>query len=420
METARALTENLVSLLRREHEALAEFLIALADFDRRRAWVEMGHSSLFYFLHRELGLSLGAAQHRKVAAELIQKVPGAIEPLRRGQLCLTSIIEVAKVVTAENWEVILPRFYGLSRREATEVVAELQPHPTPPVRTLVTQIRSTAESRKVAAGSPVLTLEERRESRMLDPSDFAAAGDSLGPISPGEMGRPLITPCAPASVGFTSPAGAGTSVTSASLTAPAASATSAWQAARTAATSAAPATSAAGASSATVARPLEVIPLTAEQSRVHLTVTKGFVKKLDAARDALSHAMPGATPAELLEAGLDLLLAQATKRKGLVERPQKKVRAMNGDGIPAHVKREVWKRDNGRCQWKLASGGTCGSTRDLEFDHIHPRSLGGPSTVENLRVVCGFHNRLAARRLLGDELMDRYTSDPRAATSSPP
>ena len=45
MPNARELTENLASLLRREQDALAEFLVALADFDHRRAWVELGHSS---------------------------------------------------------------------------------------------------------------------------------------------------------------------------------------------------------------------------------------------------------------------------------------------------------------------------------------------------------------------------------------
>jgi hypothetical protein len=138
MEAAHALTENLAALLRREHDALAEFLVALADFDRRRAWAELGYPSLFYFLHRELHLSKGAAQYRKVAAELIEQVPAVIEPLRSGKLCLTSIIEAAKVVTAENWETVLPRFYELSKREAMEVVAALQPHPAPPVRTVIT------------------------------------------------------------------------------------------------------------------------------------------------------------------------------------------------------------------------------------------------------------------------------------------
>ncbi len=126
----------------------------------------------------------------------------------------------------------------------------------------------------------------------------------------------------------------------------------------------------------------------------------------------MSHAMPGATDAELLEAGLDLLLAQAAKRKGLVEKPQKTPRPSRRDHIPAHVRREVWKRDGGRCQWRLESGGLCGATRHLELDHIHPLSLGGASTADNLRVTCRFHNGLAARLALGDDLMGRYTVGP--------
>jgi hypothetical protein len=65
MESARTLSENLAALLRREHDALADFLVALADFDARRAWAELGHASLFYFLHRELHLSKGAAHYRR-------------------------------------------------------------------------------------------------------------------------------------------------------------------------------------------------------------------------------------------------------------------------------------------------------------------------------------------------------------------
>jgi hypothetical protein len=168
-------------------------------------------------------------------------------------------------------------------------------------------------------------------------------------------------------------------------------------------------TSAAAISPATAVRPVEVVPLTADLNRLHLTVSKTFMKKLDAVRDALSHAMPGATEAELLEAGLDLLLARAAKRRGLVQKLRKTPRPSNGDDIPAHVRREVWKRDGGRCQWPVSSGGICGSTRHLELDHVHPRSLGGASTPENLRVLCRSHNDLAARRVLGDEAMDQYT-----------
>ncbi|MFL5271316.1 MAG: HNH endonuclease, partial [Anaeromyxobacteraceae bacterium] len=56
---SRLLATRLADLLAREHGALADFLVALAEFDRERRWLELGHASLFSFLNRELGLSKG-------------------------------------------------------------------------------------------------------------------------------------------------------------------------------------------------------------------------------------------------------------------------------------------------------------------------------------------------------------------------
>ncbi|MGB8933069.1 MAG: hypothetical protein WCC48_17625 [Anaeromyxobacteraceae bacterium] len=53
-----------------------------------------------------------------------------------------------------------------------------------------------------------------------------------------------------------------------------------------------------------------------------MTVSKRFTEKLNAARDALSHSHPGADVETLLEAGLDLLLERAAKRRGIVKRPR--------------------------------------------------------------------------------------------------
>ena len=66
--------------------------------------------------------------------------------------------------------------------------------------------------------------------------------------------------------------------------------------------------------------------------------------------------------------------------------------------IPAAVRREVWSRDEGKCTWPFDSGGVCGSTLRLEIDHVVPRGKGGPSTIDNCRLACKFHNQLAARQ----------------------
>jgi len=54
--------------------------------------------------------------------------------------------------------------------------------------------------------------------------------------------------------------------------------------------------------------------------------------------------------------------------------------------IPKHVKREVWRRDQGRCV-------ECGSKIRLEFDHIIPFSKGGSNTARNIQLLCEECNR---------------------------
>jgi 5-methylcytosine-specific restriction endonuclease McrA len=150
---------------------------------------------------------------------------------------------------------------------------------------------------------------------------------------------------------------------------------------------------------------------------MHLTVSKAFLKKLEAARDALSHSMPGATREDVHEAALDQLLTERSRRKGFTARPAKNARPSKPDHIPAHVRRAVWKRAGGRCTFILPSGEACGSTHRLELDHIVPRARGGAPTADNLRIRCRGHNLEEARRALGDALMDAYA--PRRRGGSP-
>lgn len=61
--------------------------------------------------------------------------------------------------------------------------------------------------------------------------------------------------------------------------------------------------------------------------------------------------------------------------------------------IPSEVKKEVWKRDKGRCV-------ICGEIYNLHFDHDLPFSKGGTSlSVKNVRLLCMKHNLQKSGRI---------------------
>jgi len=188
------------------------------------------------------------------------------------------------------------------------------------------------------------------------------------------------------------------------------------------------------------------VPLTADLRRLHLTVTAGFLERVAKARTGLSHALPGAATEQVLEAALVALLEKQARRKGLGMRavraatsgaganpaspppsiatlpapsvplaaspplatatPRSTV-ALGADAIPdrpdvpAPLERAVRLRDGDRCQFPLDSGGVCGSTWQVELDHVVPVALGGETSLSNLRCLCRAHNQAAAREALG-------------------
>lgn len=54
------------------------------------------------------------------------------------------------------------------------------------------------------------------------------------------------------------------------------------------------------------------------------------------------------------------------------------------------------------------TGRVCGSTYQLESDHILPRARGGSDDTENLRTLCRTHNQLMAEEILGREIAHRW------------
>jgi 5-methylcytosine-specific restriction endonuclease McrA len=70
------------------------------------------------------------------------------------------------------------------------------------------------------------------------------------------------------------------------------------------------------------------------------------------------------------------------KKKQVVEKYLTQLSKSSPRRIPTQVRREAFARDNGRCA-------ICGSTVDLQYDHIVPYAKGGSSlTEENVQLLC--------------------------------
>ena len=79
---------------------------------------------------------------------------------------------------------------------------------------------------------------------------------------------------------------------------------------------------------------------------------------------------------EIAEAALKMLAASGETQDARESR----------EAIPSAVRREVWRRDEGKCK-------KCGSRKNLEYDHIIPVAEGGSNTARNIELLCEACNR---------------------------
>ena len=146
----------------------------------------------------------------------------------------------------------------------------------------------------------------------------------------------------------------------------------------------------------------------------HAKLSDRVMNKLRRARELASHAIPGGEWEDVLEAALDCFIAEQEKRRAAkTNRPRKTSKPPKDPNyISAEVRRIVWERDGGACTWHGPDGHVCRSTWQVEFDHIDPD---GPSTSDNLRLLCRNHNRLHAEHCYGKAHMAQFRRKPGSA-----
>ena len=81
----KELLKNTVVLVNKERKTLKEILEHLAEIQRRRLYADLGYSSLFKYVVKELHYSEGAAARRVKALALISSKPIALKMIEKGE-----------------------------------------------------------------------------------------------------------------------------------------------------------------------------------------------------------------------------------------------------------------------------------------------------------------------------------------------
>ncbi|NUM89652.1 MAG: HNH endonuclease, partial [Bdellovibrionales bacterium] len=69
--------------------------------------------------------------------------------------------------------------------------------------------------------------------------------------------------------------------------------------------------------------------------------------------------------------------------------------------VNAALQRHIWQKARNKCE-------NCHSRYALQIDHRVPRALGGPTTSQNLRLLCRSCNQRAAIQVFGLKKMEKH------------
>jgi hypothetical protein len=299
---------------------------------------------------------------------VLRRFPSLEPALRDGRLCISTIPLLGQVLTPENVEDLLARAAFKTKAEVDHLVASIQPRPAPK--------------------NGIRKLPERGVDGVISSLPLASPAES--PFTTTPVTATLSLSPAPAFEAVQLPAPAPLPAPPPRRTAP------------------------------------EIRALSETDWSLRVTVDAAFKADLGTLRDLLSHKIPDGDLASVLREAIRCAIDKHGKRRGTVA-PSRKTsprgvapaRASGESPLAAEpppastrpsaqVRREVTARDGARCAWIGVDGRRCGSTWQLEFDHVQVAALGGKATVDEMRVLCRPHNMLHAEQVFGREYMAQF------------
>lgn len=358
--------------VRSDRASTAELLLYLGEMEARKRYVPAGYSSMFRFCVECGRMSEDIAYKRIRAARLARRFPAIYDRIADGRITLSALVLLAPQLTEQTAAQLLVDAEHKTNEQVKLLLAALAPRPDVPT---TERPQAPRDARPSSASANVSASSAELAVRPVAPSESRETAKSM---------EPLVEQLDHANA------------------APEATATDAPPAAAEAAAAPASVTSCMPRSHHT--------PLSPTSMYIGTTLPMPVYEQLQEARELLSHRLASRELSEVLEAVLAITLPVLRKQKFAESaRPRTTGDARQEHSsarqIPAHVKREVWERDGGRCTFVGTDGHRCTSRERIEFDHREPVAKGGAATVENVRLLCHAHNQYEAERVLGEGFM---------------
>lgn len=390
-----ALMQALRTEAARDRAIMARLLILIGEVSARRLHRPAGYPSMAAFCVHELHMSYDVAWKRVRVAKACRRFPRTLDDIASGRLHLTAVVLLARYLTEHTAQELLEAGVHKSKAEVEQLLAVRFRQADAPTRMYaLTPILDPASEQAPSAGpDPTRPLQPELASEpdaaVALPQD-AAASTSATPKAPEPVSQGS-TRMDPDPFLFTA-AQQPRIVAHESLYD-------------------------------------RVKPLSAEHALLQVTIDRETQDALRNAQNLLSHQLPSGSISEVLKRALLALVKQLEKTKfAATDKPRlRQGRSSSSDAgnpryIPAHVKRAVWKRDQGQCTYVSDTGQRCTARGFLQFDHIEPVARGGGVSVDQIRVLCSEHNQHEAERAFGEEFMrqkrEQAQAEARALVSS--
>ncbi len=195
---------DFAALVSKDRSCTADLLVYIGEIDRRKLYLEHAYPSMFAFCTKRFRMSEAVAAKRIRAGRAACAFPCILGMVRRGELHLSGVHQLAGHLTEENHREVLRRAKHRSMREIDVLIAEIAPKPD-----VAAMIRALPGQRADCAGNTTQQPAERCRSATERRADFPgstipkrAVGEPLNKRAldaPARKPRGLATPLSPLS-----------------------------------------------------------------------------------------------------------------------------------------------------------------------------------------------------------------------------